>query len=342
MFWIISLVILLASGMWVLWPLLSGDSRWRATGLVVLIAIPLMVYWQYQLVGSPRSLQPVEASIDPGADVSLDELVVSLREKLSESPADLEGWVLLGRSYKTLQDYPAALEALETANRLVPDEPVVLVELVEARLFASGDPDISNEMVALLEQAVSKQPGLQKGWWLLGIAAAQDGDDAQAVVYWKKLLQGIEPGSGVAQSVQAQIAEAESRLQIASGEEAPAGWTSPPITVEFSKRAAAALEALPPGSTLFLIARMPGQNSGPPLAVKRVNQPVLPLELTLNDNDSMLPQRPVSGFDSLQLQARISRGGDPMPSSGDWQSDTLEISTTQPEAATLLINQQLE
>lgn len=342
MFWIISIVIVLGAGLWVLWPLLSGDSRWRTTGLVVLIALPLIVYWQYQLVGSPQSLNNTEPSISADSEVSLDELVVSLRERLTESPADLEGWVLLGRSYKTLQDYPAAVNALETANRLVANEPVVMVELVEARLFASGNPKITQEMVDQLDQAVSLQPGLQKGWWLLGIAAAQNGDDEQAILYWNNLLQTMDPGSGVAQSVQAQIAEAESRLQMNPASEDQDSWTSPSITIEFSEQAAASLALLPAESVLFLIAREPGQSAGPPLAVKRVNQPTLPLELTLGDSDSMLPQRPVSGFESLQLQARISLSGNAMSNSGDWQSDATEISTLQSEPVKLLINQQLD
>jgi len=342
MFWIISIMIVLGAGLWALWPLLSGDSRWRATGLVVLIALPLIVYWQYQLVGSPQSLNNIETSVSTGSEVSLDELVVSLREKLTESPADLEGWVLLGRSYKTLQDYPAAVNALETANRLVANEPVVMVELVEARLFASGNPKITQEMVDELDRAVSLQPGLQKGWWLLGIAAAQNGDDEQAILYWNNLLQTMDPGSAVAQSVQAQIAEAESRLQINPVIEEQESWTSPSISIEFSEQAAAALALLPAESALFLIAREPGQSAGPPLAVKRVNQPTLPLELTLRDSDSMLPQRPVSGFESLQLQARISLTGNAMSNSGDWQSDATEISTLQSEPVKLLINQQLD
>ncbi len=364
MFWLISLAIVIGTGLWVLWPLLQGNSRWKASGLVVLLILPLLVYWQYQWVGSPRALQSNDTATKPGTDASLEDLVLSLQEKLTESAEDLEGWVLLGRSYKTLQDYPAAVDALETANRLVPNEPVVLVELVEARLFASGNPQITIEMVQQLQQAVAIQPDLQKGWWLLGLAAAQQGDDAQAITYWQRLLQGMDPGSSVAQSVQAQIADAQARIQAnpdqpGSGQpnpeltsphqpgpdqaspDQPPAWQSGTVQIELSPEANTTLNSLPATAALFLIARAPGQTSGPPLAVKRINQPSFPVQLKLGDADSMLPQRPVSGFATLQLQARLSITGDAMAGSGDWQSQVTTLATEQPENLNLIIDQQL-
>lgn len=349
MFWMISLVILLAAGLLLLWPLLQADSRWKAPGLVVLVLIPALAFWQYPWVGSPHALQPENIPAVAQQDASMDELVASLREKLTESPADLEGWVLLGRTYKTMQDYPAALEALETANRLVPEEPVVLVELVEARLFASGNPKITPQMVQTLELAVAKQPDLQKGWWLLGLAAAQQGDDSRAIDYWRKVLQGMEPGSPVAQTIQAQIAEAESRMGTATpaaasvtGGEAAAGWQSASIRIILGPAAQAVLASLPPAASLFLIARPAGESSGPPLAVRRIPQPGFPLELRLSDADSMLPQRPVSGFEELQVQARISITGDPMATAGDWQSAAIILPAGQSDGVQLVIDQPVD
>lgn len=345
MFWLVSLCVVVVAGLWVLWPLLRGDSRFKVTGLLVLLTLPLLVYWQYQIVGSPRALQETVQTNPASTDASLDELVVSLRAKLTETPADLEGWVLLGRTYKTMQDYPAAVEALETANRLVADVPVIWVELVEAQLFASGNPGITPEMVQRLEQAVARQPDLQKGWWLLGLAAAQRGEDQQAISYWRTLMQGLEPGSPVAQSVLAQITDAEGRLQaagITSTPELKKPWQSSEIQVDLSNEAREVLAAIPEASVLFLIARAPEETSGPPLAVKRLNQPVFPVQLSLSDADSMMPQRPVSGFPSIQLQARLSVSGEAMAASGDWQSEALIWSAEQAEAVRLTLSERLD
>jgi cytochrome c-type biogenesis protein CcmH len=82
--------------------------------------------------------------------------------------------------------------------------------------------------------------------------------------------------------------------------------------------------------------------SGPPLAVKRISQPSFPLELSLSDADSMLPQRPVSGFAMLQLQARLSISGEALAGSGDWQSQVATLSNEHSETVNLLIDQPLE
>lgn len=349
MFWMISLAILLAAGLFMLWPMLQAESRWKVPGLAILVLIPALSLWQYTWVGSPRSLQAQAVPEATGSEASLDELAQSLRNKLTESPADLEGWVLLGKTYKTMQNYPAAVQALETADRLVPDEPVVQVELVEARLFASGNPQITEEMTQVLQAAVATQPDLQKGWWLLGLAAAQQGDDPQAIIYWRKLLQNMDPGSPMAQSIQAQIAEAENRI-LASGADlesdpgtgAEATWQSAAIRIGLSPAAEQALSSLPSTASLFLIARPAGESAGPPLAVRRIPQPVFPLELQISDADSMLPQRPVSGVDALQLQVRVSVTGEPMAAAGDWQSAAINLPADQLEPVELLIDQQVE
>lgn len=350
MFWIISLFILLAAGLALLWPMLQPASRWKVPGLVMLVLIPALALWQYTWVGSPRALQTEALTpVSNNSDASLEELVQSLRDRLTEAPSDVEGWVLLGRTYKTIQDYPAALEALETANQLVPNEPVIEVELVEARLFASGNPRFTPEMIETLESAVARQDGLQKGWMLLGLAAAQQGDDAAAIAHWQKLLQGIEPGTPVAQTIQAQILEAEKRMQSTSAsietkatQAASEGWQSAPITISLGSSSAKSLASLPSTAALFLIARPANQESGPPLAVKRVQQPTFPVELRLEDSDSMLPQRPVSGFEELQLQARVSITGQPIASAGDWQSAPTQFSSKQPEPVSLEIDHLVE
>jgi cytochrome c-type biogenesis protein CcmH len=345
MFWLLSFAIVLAAGLWALWPLLQGESRFKVSGLIALLIMPMLVYWQYTVVGSPRAMEVQAIPQSAPTDASLDELIVSLREKLTETPADLEGWVLLGRTYKTMQNYPAALEALETANRLVPDEPVVLAELVEAQLFASGRPIITEDMVQTLQRAVAAQPNLQKGWWMLGLAAAQQGDDAQAIKYWRNLLQSLEPGSSLAQTIQSQIAEAEARMGSVSSVSDPdqaEAWESALIQVELSTVTEAEIDSIPSGAVLFVIARPSGETAGPPLAVRRINQPDFPLQLTLTDADSMLPQRPVSGVADLQVQARLSLSGEPLPGPGDWQSPAMNFSDDRSAALTLTIEERLE
>ena len=76
--------------------------------------------------------------------------------------------------------------------------------------------------------------------------------------------------------------------------------------IEGSVALAAGLEArVPPGATLFLIARH--GDSGPPLAVKRIAAPRFPLEFRLGSEDRMLESLPFEG--PLRLSARLDADG---------------------------------
>ena len=139
-------------------------------------------------------------------------MIGGLRGRLSENPEDLDGWLLLARTLKTTQRFQEAVDALETANRISPNNPRVMVEWVEARVFLTPDGRINDELIATLEQVLEQQPDMQKALWMMGIASSQAGDEAAAITYWESLLAQIEPGSPVAQSVQSQIDQSRANM----------------------------------------------------------------------------------------------------------------------------------
>ena len=65
---------------------------------------------------------------------------------------------------------------------------------------------------------------------------------------------------------------------------------------------------IPPGAVLFLIAR--NGDAGPPLAVKRIPDPKLPLEFSIGPADRMIQTLPFAG--PIQLSARIDSDGNAM------------------------------
>lgn len=335
MFWLIGVSVLALAGLWLAWPLLSRGSDWKAVGLAVLLALPLGGILLYREVGAPAALDAAVA--DPESQ-DFSALVDNLESRLSEREEDLEGWLLLGRSLKSLQRYTEALEALETARRIAPGNPLVTVELAEAKLFASGNPRIDDEVRGMLESAVAQDPSLQKGLWLLGIDAAQRGEDGKAVEYWERLLAQLEPGSPVADSVQEQIQLARSRQGVPAADPTAPESDWPGFTVEVALNAAAA-EALsgglPGSAALFVIVRAGGESGGPPVGVARVDQPQFPLEIRVDDRHAMLPQRKLSAQDNLRLQARLSLSGEPGARPGDWESEAIEVPTGHGEIVSL-------
>ena len=154
-FWLLATAIPLAAAVSIGWPLLSDRSALRGTGITLLILIPVSALFLYQGIGSPQSVEmaPRVASTPAPSQESIEDLLVQLEQRLRADPDDLEGWLMLGRSYKTMQSYEQAETALRKAAGLAPDHPLVLVELAEALLFSSGQPEITDEIRGMLERA---------------------------------------------------------------------------------------------------------------------------------------------------------------------------------------------
>jgi cytochrome c-type biogenesis protein CcmH len=371
MFWSIAAVALFAAALVTFLPLMRGKTFWQPTALALLFLLPAAGLWLYTEVGTPEAIGlpsspvPHPATADTTGESDIDTLIDSLRGRLAESPDSLEGWMLLARTLKTVQRYPEALDALQTAHRIAPDDPLVMVELAEARVFVSTDGQIDADTTAMLERAMELDPNQQKGLWLLGIATAQAGDLEGAVGRWETLLAQLEPGSPVAQSVQSQIDEANARLgrpaqplaeqpAVAAPAAAPAvapqpaanpqpvaagAWQGTPLRIVASE---AARTRIPTGAVLFVVIRTTGPAVGPPLGVRRVIDPVLPLDITISDGDSMLQERKISLESEVQLQARISLSGSPAAATGDWQSAPVTVPLSATDTVELVIDKQLE
>jgi cytochrome c-type biogenesis protein CcmH len=201
----------------------------------------------------------------------------------------------------------------------------VAVELAEALIFTSGQTGFSDEMRSLLDQALAIDPQLQKGLWLKGIVAFQDGDYEAALGWWERLMSLLEPGSGTAQSVAQQMDEARRQLGIET-----TAWPGLAITVT----APDVGSELPAGAVLFVIARQPG-GGGPPLGAVRIGAPEFPVSLHLDDDASMLSQRPVSSMQQIEVVARLSMTGQPAAAPGDWQSEPVPVTTADAPELTL-------
>jgi len=352
MFWTIAAAVLFAAALITLLPLLRAKSLWKPLALAMVFLLPAAGLWMYQEIGTPDAigLRPPPRQVANTSEnhspesQEMDTMIAGLRGRLSENPEDLDGWMLLARTLKTTQRFQEAVEALETANRIAPDDPRVMVELVEARIFLTPDGRINDEMIATLKQVLEQQPGMQKALWMMGIASSQAGDEAAAITYWESLLAQLEPGSPVAQSVQSQIDQSRANLGMAVEEtpivvEDDGSWQGIRLTVTAGE---SVQSKIPAGGVLYIMIRSPGPTMGPPLGVRRIIDPVLPIEITISDQDSMLEERQISSESEVLLQARISLTGSPAAGSGDWQSVPLTVSLDSAEAVELVIDQRVE
>jgi len=73
-----------------------------------------------------------------------------------------------------------------------------------------------------------------------------------------------------------------------------------------------------------------------------VIDPILPLDITISDQDSMLAERKISLESEVRLQARISLSGTPAAASGDWQSAAVTVPLSATDTVELIVDQQVE
>jgi cytochrome c-type biogenesis protein CcmH len=287
----------------------------------------------------------------------MDELVAALQQRMNENPDDPEGWLILGRSLKSMQRYAEAETALTNANRMIPNNPMIMVELAETLLFNSGKTEVSGEARQLLEAALAIDPNQQKGLWIMGMAYAQDGDDNQALAYWTKLLALLEPESGPFEAVSQQISLAQTRLgQPASAEPVvaksaaaatPAAQPAPPdsaastpaaagfsipVTIDLGKEMTG---SFPASAALFIFIH-PAGGAGMPLAVKRLAPQGFPMTLNFTDADLLRPGGSLKDFAQLDISARISMAGIANGAAGDIQANRVTVDTG--NVATIALN----
>lgn len=276
-----------------------GDARdtardaGRPIGALLFIAfvVPAIAFSLYHALGTPRP--------EPAPALELPSLVMDLEARLAESPDDLQGWMLLGRSRVVLGEFASAVDAWRNAQRLAPDDPTVLANLGEA-LVLSDDANLTGDAAPMFEAAVDADPQNAKALWYGGLAAEARGDDALARERWRALL-ALDPPD-VLRSV------IERRL----GPGASDGWR---IEVEVALGEGIAMPM--PGATLFVTAHAADAVSGPPLAAVRVPIDAWPMTTAITDAAAMLPGTVLSDYEALRVVARVSLTGTAERARGD-------------------------
>lgn len=188
-------------------PQASPPLRWLAAvlgGLAGLGAIGL-----YLLFGTPGLPDlPYGHRISPEAQQAMiQSMVDSLAARLKEHPDDIDGWLMLGRSYAVTGENAKAADAYEHARGLKPDDPSIALNEAEALLADRKLEDpISERVVALMKSIEARQPDEPLALWFLGMAAAQQRDLVGARQYWQHLLRVMPPDAPERKTVSAALA----------------------------------------------------------------------------------------------------------------------------------------
>ncbi len=272
--------------------------------------------------------QPLTAESVAGSGLSLTDAARLTQANLRFNPAEAERWFNLGITWLEL-DSPLGVDALRTAQRLAPERLDYAITLARVDLALNGG-RLTEESRALLDGVLAREPAHQGVLMVYGAAAFESGDYALAVQHWGALLAQIDPQSEGAGMLRRSIAVASERAaKVASGSGAI------PVRVSL----APTIGAVPDNATLFVIVRAAG---GPPMpiAAKKLS-PALPVEVTLTDADQMMPGAPLAERGPLEVRARLSLSGTPMPGPGDIESAPVPVSFPVDAPVTLLLDRRV-
>lgn len=326
-------VMVLAAIATLLWPLLRANPgirpRWPAALLVGLL-LPVIAFGLYRTWSNWSWSGPQQVA---GVPPAIAQMVASLEARLKANPNDLDGWLLLGRSYFQLGSYLKSADAYQHAYAQSGGENVeATLGLAEALVFAD-ERAVTPRSAQLFERAYERAPHHPKALWYSGLAAYQSGRLDIARERWMGLI-ALDPPPEIKRVLESKIAELDTQLNSSTAPQAGRPADSPVVNVRVRIDPKLA-DRIPPDAPLFVMVR--GEGGGPPIAVTRRSSAQLPLLVQLTNRDAMIAGRGLGDVPHLTVVARIARSGDPRAQSGDLEGK-VGYDAKNPEAVDLLID----
>jgi cytochrome c-type biogenesis protein CcmH len=323
---------------------MSGKSN-IATITLTTLAVPVLAVSLYLWLGNTRAQlpQPPVGEQAPmsaeGGHPDFSAVLENLVARLKNQPDDMEGWLMLGRTYAMMQRFNEAKEAYEKVLALAPENPEVITDYADI-VAMTNNGSLIGKPLELIDKALRLDPQNPKALALAGTAEFERRRYKEAAAYWERLLALVPPTeTELVESVRNSIAEAKS---LASGKgstvaRAPAqsGGQIPPAESKPGPAAAAGVATsgtlsgkvtlspalaskVSPNDSLYVFARA---KTGPraPLATLRLQVKDLPASFSLNDSMARSGVQLSTFPDEVIVGARVSKSGSPMPQSGDLQ-----------------------
>lgn len=325
-----------------------------ALSTIITLTLPLTAVFLYLVIGDTRGLLPQTqlanatqmnrgGSDTPAGHDNFSSVLENLIQRLNQNPEDIEGWIMLGRTYAIMERYAEASNTYAKLVELVPNNPQILSDYADV-LAMKNQGTLAGKPTELIHEALRIDPQYPKALALAGTAEFEQEKYDQAAAHWEKLLEVIPDDSQLAKSVKDSISEAKllastgkkgsetenqvvdkvAGVQTETSTQAEISTTSKsaePISLSISGQVTISKELAAkasPNDTLFIYARA---KTGPkmPLAILRLKANDLPATFTLTDDMAMTPTMKMSSFPEVVIEARVSKSGQAVPASGDLQ-----------------------
>jgi len=235
--------------------------------------------------------------------------------------------------FRIAHDYPHAVEAYKRLVRMHAMTADAWANYADAIASGNGG-KLSGAPGDFLAEALRIDPDHPKALWLQASLLLEQQRYSEAVGVWQHLARVLPADSSDAKIIAANIDEAQRLSGAAAAPTSAAPASAAPATAAPARADAKAAQIsgeidldpalrsrTSPSSTLFVFAKA-ADSPGPPLAVVRAGVDRWPVKFSLNDSQAMLPQRKLSDFQRVIVEARISQSGQPLSQRGDLQGSS--------------------
>ena len=312
-----------AALLWLIIPLLrakpaDGDSprkgERRVSASLIAVLVPVLAAAMYVTLSN---WDWHAAADEQTRAAKLDDLLQQLEARLKTNPEDVNGWLLLGRSYVGMQRLQPGIDAYQRAYDLSHGENIDAVLGLGEALVMADESALNGRAGELFNAALTRAPNHPKALWYGSMAALQAGDLRTGRDRLQRLL-ALGPPEELRGVLERQIQDLNQQIDEAgqSGQGSEGGPKAEARTISVAVSVSPAVkQQLDQPLTLFVLARDP--SGGPPLAVHRLSSTQIPLTVELTERDAMMPTRTIATVPRVQVVARLSRSATPQAQSGD-------------------------
>ncbi len=316
-------------------PVAKQEKPALWTAVLVAVALPLSAVGMYMWVGEPDALNPMAVQSNDKVDpTQLLQMAESLAQKLNDKPDNLQGWVMLGRTYRTLEKFDASVQAYDRALKLSADDDLKLERVEVLAMKSQGN--FEGEPWNVIRDILQRDPQNYGALLMAGSASYSHEKFADALKYWQQARKPLAADNPDVPGLDEAIASVQQKLgmpaQVAKGPSAQmnaaqmpvaapsantSGAASTGLTVSGQVAIAEALKGKVKPSDVVFIYATPANGERMPLAIFKTTVAQLPLAFTLDDSTAMTPERKLSGAGEVLVKVRVSKSGNAMPQSGD-------------------------
>ena len=284
------------------------------TAVVLAVALPLGSMGMYMWVGQPEALNPLALKTPDQVDPKdLTKMAQTLAEKLQDKPDNLQGWVMLGRTYRTLENFDAALRAYDSALKLSDDDDLKLERIEVIAMQRQGQ--FEGEPWNVIREVLQRDPQHFGALLTAGSASYAEGKFADALKYWEQARKPLDANNPDLAGLESAIATVRERLGMPPAKAAPAVTSGLNVTGQVNLSASLKSKANP-NDVVFIYAT-PANGDRMPLAIFKTTVSQLPFNFTLDDSTAMAPDRKLSAAGEVMVKVRVTKSGNAMPQSGD-------------------------